>query len=239
MTLPDRLLVPYGTERPPSQLAEAAAALAALPQWQQAEVGRPGAPIAALALTAAGSLRMSDLRHPFALPPLAQDLNHAASQLDCLHGHLIKLSGLWSKPQVAFIDSYIAAIRAHIVAHTTALTARIEMLDGLVEPEHWAFAAPMPLPRAHLLLSGDPIRVDVLFRDRAGLLAVSLTRGTLRASQRREHAKLEAAGIRVLHLPDAAPVRLDQLGPDFAAFTDGVTLPESPFHGMGLQDPAP
>ena len=249
MEHPSRLIVPYGTECVPKDLTQARVVEETLSFGETGEVGRPGAPVVSLDLVSGETLPMSGLRHPFALPPMAQDLAHGASQLECLRGHLIKLCGLWAKPQVAFIEAYFDAIQSHVDHRKVELTARIGALAGLVEPAHWCFSAPMPLPRAHIFLDktghlsdqepAQYIRVDTLFCVSQGLLAVDLSRGNLMASRRRELAALEAAGVRVLRTPDLPDESdlLTFLGPDFSGFTDGVDLPDSPFHGTGL--PAP
>ncbi len=244
-----RLMIPYGTDRVPKDLSQARATEQTLLHGEKAEVGRPGAPIVSLNLASSDALPMSALRHPFALPPMAQDLAHGASQLECLRGHLIKLCGLWAKPQVAFIEAYVDAIKTHVETHKAELTARIGALAGLVEPAHWGFSAPMPLPRAHIFLDetgrlsdSEPtqsIRVDMLFCTQSGLLAVDLSRGNISGNRFRELETLERAGIRVLRIPDLPNGNdlLTLLGPDFSDFTDGVDLPDSPFHGTGLLKP--
>lgn len=250
MAQPDRLLVPYGTEKIPANLMEAHDAHRIAQSGVSVEVGRPAAPAVSLELISGDSLPMSALRHPFSLPPIAQDLARAASQLANLKEHLVKLCGLWSKPQVAFVEQYLAAVRKSVEGQKEALTSRIGDLAGLVELEHWCFSAPMPLPRAHLCLNDDgrlidptggrSIRVDFLFRDRGGLLAIDVSRGNLLAGRLRELADLERAGVRVKRmavLPQTSEL-LQTLGPDFSEFTGGVELPRSPFRGMGLPAPA-
>jgi hypothetical protein len=250
MNFPARLLVPYGTERIPAQLTHVREAQQGLAAGETAEVGLPGAPVVSLDLGSNVALPMQALRHPFTLPPLAQDLAHGASQLACLRHHLVKICGLWAKSQVAFIEAYFDAIVAHVAERKDALAARIGVLSGLVEPAHWCFSAPMPLPRAHLCLDesgflSDPgsvrsIKMDVLFRDRRGLLALDLSRGHLTGNRRRDLEALEAAGVRIHRLAGAFPIGpglLELLGSDFSDFTDDVALPNSPFHGSGLPVP--
>jgi hypothetical protein len=235
-------IVPYGSDRVPPQRGEANDTARSLPAGQSCEIGRPGAPIVAIQMTQARPLRMSDLRHPFALPPMAQDLAHAETQLACLRGHLIKLCGLWAKPKTAFIEAYFDAVQAHIAQNEAALTDRIGDLAGLVEPAHWCFAAPMPLPRAHVVLGCDavPIQVEMLFRDSGGLVAVTLSQGSRTARQTQEQEALDAAGVRIVTLAPMPPSAdlLAALGDDFTSFTDGIDLPDSPFHGMGIPAPA-
>ncbi len=241
MDNPNHTIVPYGSDRVPPQMDRARTSAASLPSDQSSEVGRPCAPIAAIQMSTAQPLRMSQLRHPFALPPMAQDLAHAETQLACLREHLIKICGLWAKPKTTFIEAYFEAVQAHVAQNEAALTKRIGALAGLVEPAHWCFAAPMPLPRAHLMLSSAaaPVQVDMLFRDSSGLVAVSLSQGSRTGRQTRELEALELAGVRVVQLAPLPPSAdlLPALGVDFTCFTDGIDLPESPFHGMGL--PAP
>ena len=241
MTSPDHFVVPYGSDRVPPQMGAAEQAALSLSAGQSCEIGRPGAPIVAIQMRAARPLRMSELRHPFTLPPMAQDLAHGDTQLACLRGHLIKLCGLWAKPKTTFIEAYFEAVQGHIARNEAALTDRIGALAGLVEPSHWCFAAPMPLPRAHLILHADvpPIQVEMLFRDSGGLVAVMLSQGSRTARQTKDLKALEDAGVRIVTLAPLPPSAdlLAALGPDFTRFTDGIDLPESPFHGMGI--PAP
>jgi len=235
-------IVPYGSDRIPPQMDKAEEFALSLPRGHSRDIGRPGAPVAAIQMTQARPLRLSDLRHPFALPPVAQDLAHADTQLACLRGHLIKLCGLWAKPKTAFVETYFDAVQGHVNRNEAALTDRIGALAGLVEPTHWCFAAPMPLPRAHLMLpfGTPPIQVEMLFRDRDGLVVVALSQGSRTARQTRELEALETAGVRIVHLAPQTPSAdlLNALGSDFTSFTDGIDLPDSPFHGMGITAPA-
>ena len=237
-----RLVIAYGTETVPPHLVGAQQAAAGLAPGCSAEVGRPAAPAVALDKVESGPLRLCDLRHPFDLPPAAQDLAHADAQLNFLRRHLIKLCGLWAKPQVAFVEDYFKAIHGLVSAREATLTAQIGDLAGLVELSHWCFAAPMPLPRAHVPVSqgSETVRADFLFRERNGLLALFVSQGTAKPSHRRTVDALQAAGVRVL---DGLYARGDQtlleaLGPDFTDFTDAIDLPESPFHGAGIEAPA-
>lgn len=234
------ITIAYGTEAVPRQVAAAIAEGRAL--------SRPGAPVGAL--PAAGTVRMSDVRHPFTIPPVAQDLVHAEAQLAFLEGHLLSLCGAWAKPQAAFVAAYFEALREHVARDAEALDRRTGPLAGLVEPLHWCFAAPMPFPRAHpglteagRIASSDAattVRVDFLFRTSRGLLACIVDDATPLGRRRRELDALEGAGVRVKRPKPglASPELLDRLGPEFADFTRDVAFPESPFRGRPMQRPA-
>lgn len=229
-----KLILSYGTASVPVSFAG---------------LSRPGAPAVVLDLGANQPLRISDVEHPFALPPAAQDLSRAARQLECIETHLQKLCGLWNRPLQGFVSRYFDGIRAVIRESEADLVTRAGPLSGLVEPLHWGLAAPMPLPRAHVGLdtggaiagsdAANLVTVDILFLDSRGLVAVETGLGTETPRQRREREALEAAGVRVLHLSAdlRGPDLLDALGPDFRDFTASVDLPRSPFRGRGVPDP--
>jgi hypothetical protein len=193
---------------------------------------------------------LSDVRHPFTLPPEAQDLAHADSQLTVLEQHLVKLCGVWAKPQTRFVANYFAALREYICENQAAFEARAGQLAGLVEPLHWCFAAPMPLPRAHVGLdekgnlsnagSIARTRVDFAFWSDGGLCVTEIGTGHETGARRRALGTLADAGVRVDRIDPALDSHelLSRLGPGFTAFTDGLDLPESPFHGRGLRAPA-
>ena len=238
---PDLLAIPYGT---PTVRAHVVAQLA---RQDFAELDAPGAPVAVVDPAAGGPLRMSGLLHPFTRPPVAQDLAHAVSQLSFLEAHIVRLSGDWSKPQQAFIRRYFAALRNHVERRSKVLGERIGALGGLVEREHWCFAAPMPLPGAHVRigLAGEPAfaHCDVAFWTGQAVLTGMVDNGaTLFGARRRAVEDLERAGIAVVRLAPTwsgagADPLLEELGPPFSDFTTGVAVPESPFHGRGV--PAP
>lgn len=238
----DFLVLSYGSERVPSRFAED------LADDPAGNFARPGAPIVALTPWSGNPLRMSELKHLFALPPRAQDMSHANTQLSCLERHVGQLCGLWNKPLTRFSTAYFNALR-HSVNTDGSSEERAGSLAGLVEPQHWCFAAPMPMPRAHLGIDSDGslagsgaqniIRIDMLFQDSIGLLALELGGGSRTPNRQKDLESLEAAGVRVLALPDlpSTETLLDSLGPDFRHFADGVSLPQSPFRGQGIQAP--
>jgi hypothetical protein len=238
------LLLPYGMASVPAHV------LAALDSGQGAEISRPGAPLVEIDLRNPAPLRLSDMRHPFTAPPVAQDLAHADTQLVVLEQHLTGLCGVWAKPQARFVAHYFAALRDHVGENEAAFVARTGQLAGLVEPLHWCFAAPMPLPRAHLGLDGagrlagrnrtTSVCVDFAFWTGGALSAIEIASGSQTGARRRALEGLSAAGVHVDRIDPAlaGSALLARLGPAFSAFTDGLDLPESPFHGRGMPTPA-
>ncbi|HMB48908.1 MAG TPA: hypothetical protein VKN63_11575 [Afifellaceae bacterium] len=239
-----KLVLPYGTVSVPSHVE------AALDSGQAAEISHPGAPVIEVDCSRCATLRLSDVSHPFTLPPEAQDLAHAESQLTVLEHHLVKLCGVWAKPQARFVANYFSALRGYVGENQAALEARAGQLAGLVEPLHWCFAAPMPLPRAHIGLdekgnlsnAGHIVRtrVDFAFWSDGGLSVMEIGTGNQTGGRRRALEALADAGVRVDRIDPAldGQALLARLGPGFTAFTDGLDLPESPFHGRGLPVPA-
>ena len=237
------IILAYGTERVLTRLARKGLADRA------DDLSRPGAPAVRLQPASGRPLRMSEVAHPFALPPKAQDLSHAETQLACLQGHVRQLGGLWNKPLAEFTDHYFDALRHVVAVDADDLVRRAGALAGLVEPMHWCFAAPMPLPRAHLGIDSKgaidgsnaarTIMVDLLFQDRDGLIAVEAGRRTRTPGRQKDLALLKAAGVRLFSPKRGAAgeTLLAALGPDFRDFAKSVDLPQSPFRGQGVPLP--
>lgn len=240
---PVPFIIAYGSETVPRHIRTAGAGI------QADALSRPTAPAVALNPGNGAPLRLFEVRHPFSLPPQAQDLSHADRQLAALETHLVRLCGPFASPAAAFVTAYFAALRDFVAGHAGRLAERTGDLAGLVEPLHWAFAAPMPLPRAHLGLApdgrfagsgvDDALRLDILFQDSRGLLAPILRPAALTPGRRRAIDRLEAAGLRTVvldPLPGGAAL-LAALGPDFADPTAGVALARSPFRGTPIAAP--
>jgi len=244
----EQIVLPYGTSGVRPQVR----AKMQLGDWTDLE--RPGAPLVVIEPAQQTILRLHSLQHPFTLPPVAQALAHAASQLSFLEQHLRKLCGDWAKPQQHFIERYIKELRAHVLQNEEDLWKNADGLQGLVEIEHWCFAAPMPLPRAHIYLpakaddgsivTDDFIPVDFAFWTGSKLTAVQLSSGNTPTKSRKEAlGKLIDAGVtlctidRAILDDSAAPSLLATLGDDFIRFSQGVTLPCSPFRGREIETP--
>lgn len=240
----EALVVPYGTER----VAESVRRLVRAGRLDALNV--PGAPVAVWPRDRRAPLRLSDVVHPFTRPPVTQDLAHAARQFAVLGDHLMRLCGDWAKPRRRFVEHYLAAVRAHVAAREDELMGRCAALAGLVEPEHWCFAAPMPLPRAHLWLGepaaargADAVAVDVAFWTGEAIAACVIEAGTPLGRRRRALERLDAAGVRVERVAPAdlagdPAALLERLGAPFTDFTAGLARPASPFRGRGVPDPA-
>lgn len=190
----------------------------------------------AVSLRRSASLRLSDGPYPFAEPPDLIRLATTAARLDCLREHLRSLCGLWTKPPLAFLDTYFAWIGATLAA-APAQVALTTAGQGLFAPEDWSFAAPRPLPSALLPAGDSTIRVDFVFWTGTSFVAVELP-GDRRAQRRGELAKLKTIGMTVIELTPADLADAAALGAklpeDFAAFWRDVKLPQSPFGARGL-----
>ncbi len=176
-------------------------------------------------------LRLSDGSYPFAEPPDLIRLDTTAARLGFLREHLRSLCDLWSKPSRQFLDLYFGWI-GETLARDPARRELMEAGCGLFAPQDWSFAAPRPLPSAHLSVGGDAVRADFAFWIGGGFVAVELP-GERRAKRRGELARLGGAGATVIELAPADLADAAALGarlpPRFHDFWRGVALPRSPF----------
>ncbi len=243
-----KLVIPYGSASIRSDV------LKRLSLSDVEDLGRPGTPVAAIDPNEDQPLRLNSILHPFTLPPIAQDLAHADSQLNFLEKHLVQLCGEWAKPRRLLISRYFEAVRGQVRANERHLDQRIEALSGLVELDHWCFSALMPLPRAYLLCAqpdaaaglqpSEFVSVDVAFWTGHDLIAVVIDDGTTRTGQRkRGFERLRESGARLINL-DKAELNtsggsglLHSLGDRIANFLTGQSLPASPFRGRDIDPP--
>lgn len=243
-----RIAIPYGTLSVRPEL------LTQVQKGQSDDLERPGAPVAVIEPALRQTLRMYSLQHPFALPPQAQELAHAYSQLAFLTQHLAKLCGNWAKPQVQFIDRYVQELRMLVSDNASHLNKKTQGLDGLVEMEHWCFAAPMPLPRAHLFVSSfdankpihphDFVLMDFAFWNGTKIIGVQISNGsTLIGSRKKALKRLVDFGVCIrfvnsTSLQDSKNLTLLQtLGDEFLNFWNDINFPHSPFRGRGIEAP--
>lgn len=253
----DLLLIPYGSQ------SVRADVLDQLRAGRLDDLERPGAPVVVIDTTQQIPLRMHDLVHPFTLPPIAQDLAHAQTQLAFLEQHLSRHCGAYAKSSQIFIASYFADLRAAVRGNEQALIDKMGELFGLLEVDHWCFSACMPLPRAHLYVpenapegasetgntndyqQADFIMVDFAFWSGADLVAVVIDKGnTLIGARKRaldrlvaNNIKLKSIGMDALH-SDQSQAVLNSLGPAFKTFWSDLSIPRSPFRGRGIDLPA-
>jgi hypothetical protein len=242
------LIVPYGSQSVRSQLLEQ------LQAGQTDDLERPGAPVVVIDRAQQLPLRMHDLVHPFTLPPIAQDLAHAQTQLAFLEQHLSRHCGEWAKSSQAFVERYFADLRAVVGANEEAILKKAGALSGLVEAEHWCFSALMPLPRAHLYLpetsctgdyrAADFVMVDFAFWSGSGLVAVLIDNGNTPTGARKKALDRLAANDITLQKIGTKALRSDQsralltaLGPAFETFWSDTPLARSPFRGRGVEAP--
>ena len=92
------LAIPYGSQ------SVREGVLDQLRAGRYEDLERPGAPIVVIDATQHKPLRMHDLVHPFMLPPVAQDLAHAQTQLAFLEQHLSRHCGDWAKSNQMFLS---------------------------------------------------------------------------------------------------------------------------------------
>ena len=240
------LVIPYGSAAP------RASALISIQAGDIDDIDIPGAPVAVAKRTSGEPLRLWSLNHPFTRPPVAQDLAHGATQLRFLENHIAGLTEPWSKSQRTLVQKYFADVRAHVAEQAPALAARASDLTGLVEIEHWCFAALMPLPRAHIMLDRDDATdssagvtamADIAFWTGVQLIACFVDTGnTAIGARKRAIERLAASEAKLIFVPavnqsDPTWSLLSALGTDASNFLDGVTLPQSPFRGRGLEEP--
>lgn len=241
ITTNGKLAIPYGSATP------RAAALSAISDGYCDDLDLPGAPVAIIDCGEGRPLRMSCLVHPFTLPPVAQDLAHADTQVAFLKAHISGLCGMWNKPQSMFVAKYFLDVRSVVDELAPDLRVRMGDLAGLVEMGHWCFAAHMIMPRAHIVLGQqreeDYVTADFALWSGNRLTACFVsTDHTLIGIRKRAVEALSAAGAHVCHVPASEFLNpdwslLDAIGVEAANFLDGVELAESPFHGRGLEAP--
>ena len=242
------LLIPYGSQSVREEVLDQMRA------GQNDDLERPGAPVVVIDTTQQNPLRMHDLVHPFTLPPIAQDLAHAQTQLAFLEQHLSRHCGAWAKSSQMFIASYFADLRAAVRENEQALIDKAGELSGLLEVDHWCFSACMPLPRAHLYVpeSGhtsdyrqcDFIMVDFAFWSGTELVAVVIDNGNTPIGARKRaldrlvanNIKLQSIGMDVLRSKQSQTL-LNALGPAFKTFWSDLSIPHSPFRGRGIDLP--
>lgn len=228
--------------------------LHALTQGRLAEMNLPGAPVLLRPEAASRAVAMADLRPAFRRPPQAQDLSNAEAQLTYFQTALADMAGAHDLPLRGLIGAYFDHVRARIAQQAAQLAARSGALAGLVQPMHWAFLAPMPLPLAHpspasanlATAVGDTVPqietvpcIDLAFCTDAGLIALFAPRGTPTPRSRRARAALVERGVTLHECTQGEDLGavLTSIDPIFADFTASADLPRSPFGGPPI--PAP
>lgn len=235
MTSAEKIIVPYGTPALPSIYRHRDGTTEALPA--------AGAPCAIIEPARHGTLRMADVAPLFNPAPTAQDLAHAEAQLAFLESHVLVLCGDWNRNAVRFVTAYFEAIRRHLDRNADRVAELSDGLVGLVEPLHYAFSAPMPLPRAYLPdEAGQPMTeaAEIAFWCDGRFHVCRLGGSSLRKSEREHLERLRNLNVAVIELSGEAldPAGLlDRLGPSFSGFLDRVRLPASPFRPRPLGRP--
>ena len=102
----------------------------------------------AIAVHPGKALRLNSGDLVFGTPPPLATLPLVADQLQFLGGHFQHHCGIWAKPARLFIARYFDFIEAEIATHNDELKTALKRFGSLYMPEHWAFSALRPLPRA-------------------------------------------------------------------------------------------
>ena len=188
------------------------------------------------------ALRLNSGGLVFGSPPPLATMPAVADQLLFLRGHFQHHCGIWAKSARLFIERYFEFIEMEIAAHRAELEIRLERFGSLYIPEHWAFSALRPLPRAHLEAPENPgetppeslVRCDIAFWPAKGAVAIELVGTTTRgATEEKWRARLETADIRVIEIRPEQLADSDSfracLPDDFRKFWHQEALPAGPF----------
>ncbi len=208
-----------------------------------------------VAVSPGAALRLNSGGIEFGDPPPLRDMPDVASQLAFLNRHAQHQCGVYAKYARRFVDRYFAFVAAEIAENRDELAERLAPFGTLYEPEHWAFSALRPLPRAHLPTGigeagpdGPPelTRVEIAFWTADGAVAIELVgRGSRLPADARRRARLEGAGIGIVELSHDAldrddPAMLRALLPAaFARFWEDEALPMGPFRTGSALTAAP
>ena len=198
-----------------------------------------------VSVIAGAALRLNSGGIEFGDPPPLRDMPDVAAQLAFLNRHFHHQCGVWAKYARRFVDRYFAFVATEISENREALADRLRPFGTLYEPEHWAFSALRPLPRAHLPTgegragpNGPPAltRVEIAFWTAGGPVAIELVgRGSRLPSDARRRACLEAGGVEIVEVshdtldsdrPDAFGALLPA---SFRRFWEDEALPMGPF----------
>ena len=216
--------------------------------------GTPAYRLPTVTVARGAALRLNSGQLAFGDPPPLGAMPEVADQLAFLCRHFQHQCGTLAKYPRLFVGRYFDFVAAEVAAHREELASALARFGSLYRPEHWAFSALRPLPRAHLHAPEAPgtdteapgtagahppgslVRAEIAFWTAAGAVAVDLVGRTTRGEKEaRWRARLEAAGIRVVEIPhdlidagdaDAFAARLPG---DFREFWRGQALPAGPF----------
>ena len=190
-----------------------------------------------VALTAGRPLRLNDAGWDIAEPSDAARLADRAAALDFLRDQLKRLCDPWAAHQGGFLDAYFRFVADTVARDAPALAARLAPFGDLYRVEDFWFSALRPLPRAHIPDAEGWVSVDFAFWTGTMLVAIDIADGRRTARRRAaDHARLAAAGARVIALAPAALTGdlTAHLPETLVRFCDGETLPSSPFKAATL-----
>jgi hypothetical protein len=236
----DVLLVPYGTDTLSPQPIE-------VRLFGDGKVGLD-APFPCAAVNTATGL-------PLRLNSEALSRSAGAPQdvapLSLIKDHLKSFCRTWDKLSLTFLDCYFEHISDMLKFHQSAIAAKLAPFLGLYSAEDWAFAAPKPLPRAHLYAPhrtgsahwsiDDFVQADFAFWLGDRLVAVLSEPEVLTPVRARERlVRLEQAAVSVVRFT-AESLATDrtnlfiQIVDDFGALLESAgPVPISPFRPEGL-----
>jgi hypothetical protein len=244
ISLPDVLLIPYGTaEAPPDGIAVEGFTTRSLRL-------RAPFPCAAVNRLARHPLRLNNSRYDLGSTPDVQAV--AGDRAAVLRVYLKSLCRPWDNLATGFLDAYFGFVADAIERNAGALAERLAPYAGLYDPRDWLFSAPKPLPRAHLHAppasgaegsAADFIRVDFAFWLGDRLVAAQSAGAALTPRKAKEQAeRLRLAGVEVIPFGPADLARdggrdlfARILGPCLA-FWEGDVLPAGPFRTALLDD---
>ena len=171
-----------------------------------------------------------------------------SDQLITLRDQMLALCDPWNRSATLFVECYFRAVEDCVVDNAQAIAAGTVGLGSLFEPRDWAYSAPCPLPRAHLLAPGgggsaetEYVVADFAFWTGAGFVALDVAPSRLLPKAARERRqRLADAGIKLVDkVPADDPAAwlsffATLLAPPLTTFWQGETVPLGLFRSNAL-----
>ncbi len=181
-------------------------------------------------------LRLNDMRASIVLS--GERLVAGADPFAAVYGLLERACDAFDRGAQAFLAGHRAWVEGELAKRPGQAISALAGYDGLFRLDDWKYSAPMPLPRAELLLGSAQVSciVDFAFWTGASWSVVLLKGRIPFPSRARErlHA-LETAGVAFVEidtdagLPDVAAVLARLLPANAIEFWTGQALPMGPF----------
>ncbi len=202
------------------------------------------APRVEIDAAARDALRLNHGPYEFTDLPEKAGSGTAAERMAILRDHITGFCDAFAKRPRQFVALYFRFIDAVIAADRGEIEARVKPFGGLFTADDYAFSALLPLPRAHLPVTGDQrLRADFAFWTGERLVAVDIPGDDARGSAwEARRAKLDGAGIQRIEIPAAEIAKDDPavvraaLPAEFAGFWRAEKMPSSPFKASALGD---